>query len=79
MKYVRKYNFLLSHVSMVNHGLHELLQPRYDENHRGKTIFTGTQVQNGQRCGHEVFTRLSIWTPVFTGRLRGLACCHSLL
>jgi hypothetical protein len=24
----------------------ELLQPRYDENHRGKTIFTGMQVQN---------------------------------
>jgi hypothetical protein len=46
MKYVRKYYFLLSHVSMVNHGLPELLQPRYDENHRGKMIFTGTQIQN---------------------------------
>jgi hypothetical protein len=32
-----------------------------------------------QCCGHEVFTRLSMWTSVFTGRLRGLACCHSLL
>jgi hypothetical protein len=30
----------------VNHGLPELLQPRYDENHRGKMIFTGTQIQN---------------------------------
>jgi hypothetical protein len=46
MKYVRKYDFLLSHVSMANHGLPELLQTRYDENHRGKTIFTGTHVQN---------------------------------
>jgi hypothetical protein len=46
MKYVRKYHFLLLQVPMVNHGLPELLQPRYDENHRGKTIFTGTQVQN---------------------------------
>jgi hypothetical protein len=46
IKYVRKYDFLLSQVSMANHGLPELLQPRYDENHRGKTIFTGTQVQN---------------------------------
>jgi hypothetical protein len=31
---------------MANHGLPKLLQPRYDENHRGKTIFTGTQLQN---------------------------------
>jgi hypothetical protein len=31
---------------MMNHGIPELLQPRYDENHRGKSIFTGTQVQN---------------------------------
>jgi hypothetical protein len=31
---------------MANHGLPELLQARYDENHRGKTTFTGTQVQN---------------------------------
>jgi hypothetical protein len=31
---------------MVNHGLSELLQLRYDENHRRKTIFTRTQVQN---------------------------------
>jgi hypothetical protein len=46
IKYVRKYDFLLSQVPMVNHGLPELLQPHYDENHRGKTIFTGTQVQN---------------------------------
>jgi hypothetical protein len=46
MKYVRKYDFLLSQVAMANHGLPELLQPRYDENHQGKTIFTGTQVQN---------------------------------
>jgi hypothetical protein len=46
MKYVRKYDFLLSHVSMANHSLPELLQPRYDENRRGKTIFTRTQVQN---------------------------------
>jgi hypothetical protein len=43
MKYVRKYDFLLS---MANHSLPELLQPRYDENRRGKTIFTRTQVQN---------------------------------
>jgi hypothetical protein len=46
MKYVRKYDFLVSRVSMVNHGLLELLQPRYDVNHRGKTIFIGTHVQN---------------------------------
>jgi hypothetical protein len=46
MKYVRKYDFLVSRVSMVNHGLLELLQSRYDVNHRGKTIFIGTQVQN---------------------------------
>jgi hypothetical protein len=46
MKYVRKYDFLLSQVPMTNHGLPELLQPHYGENHRGKTIFTGTQVQN---------------------------------
>jgi hypothetical protein len=46
MKYVRKYDFLLSQVPMTNHGLSKLLQPRYDENHRGKTIFTGMQVQN---------------------------------
>jgi hypothetical protein len=31
---------------MVNHDLPKLFQPRYDENHRGKTIFIGTQVQN---------------------------------
>jgi hypothetical protein len=31
---------------MANHGLPKLLQPSYDENHRGKTIFTGTQLQN---------------------------------
>jgi hypothetical protein len=31
---------------MVNHGLSELLQARYDENHRGNAFFTGTQVQN---------------------------------
>jgi hypothetical protein len=31
---------------MANHGLPELLQPRYDENHRGHVIFTGTRVQN---------------------------------
>jgi hypothetical protein len=42
MKYVRKYDFLLSQVPMTNHGLLEFLQPRYDENHRGKAIFTGT-------------------------------------
>jgi hypothetical protein len=46
MKYVRKYDFLMLQVSMANHGLPKLLQPRYDENHRGKMIFTGTQVQN---------------------------------
>jgi hypothetical protein len=46
IKYVRKYDFLLSQVPMVNHGLSELLQLRYDENHRRKTIFTRTQVQN---------------------------------
>jgi hypothetical protein len=46
MKYVRKYDFLLSHVSMANHSLLELLQPRYDENHRGKPISTRTLVQN---------------------------------
>jgi hypothetical protein len=46
IKYIRKYDFLLSQVSMVNHGLPDLLQPRYDENHRGKTIFTETQVQD---------------------------------
>jgi hypothetical protein len=46
IKYVRKYDFLLSQVPMANHGLPELLEPRYDENHRGKTIFTRTQVQN---------------------------------
>jgi hypothetical protein len=46
MKYVRKYDFLLSQMSMVNHDLPKLLQPRYDENHRGKMIFIGTQVQN---------------------------------
>jgi hypothetical protein len=46
IKYTRKYDFLLSQVSMVSHGLPDLLQPRYDENHRGKTIFTGTQVQD---------------------------------
>jgi hypothetical protein len=44
MKYVRKYDFLMLQVS--NHGLPKLLQPRYDENHRGKMIFTETQVQN---------------------------------
>lgn len=33
-------------VAMVNHGLPELLQARFDEKHRGKAIFTGTQVQN---------------------------------
>jgi hypothetical protein len=31
---------------MVNHDLPKLFQPRYDENHREKTIFIGTQVQN---------------------------------
>jgi hypothetical protein len=46
MKCVRKYDFLLSQVSMANHDLPKLLQPRYDENHRGKTIFTGTRLQN---------------------------------
>jgi hypothetical protein len=46
MKYVRKYDFLMLQVSMANHGLPKLLQSRYDENHRGKMIFTGTQVQN---------------------------------
>jgi hypothetical protein len=46
MKYVRKYDFLLSQVPMANHGLPELLQPRFDENHQGKTIFTRTEVQN---------------------------------
>jgi hypothetical protein len=46
MKYVRKYDFLLSHVPMANHGLPELLQPRYDKNHHGKMIFIETQVQN---------------------------------
>jgi hypothetical protein len=46
MKYVRKYDFLLSQVSMANHVLPELLQACYDENYRGKAIFTGTQVQN---------------------------------
>jgi hypothetical protein len=30
----------------MNHGIPKLLQPRYDENHRGKVVFTGTQVQN---------------------------------
>jgi hypothetical protein len=42
MKYVKKYDFLLSQVSMKNHGLLEILQPRYDDNHRGKMIFTRT-------------------------------------
>jgi hypothetical protein len=46
MKYVRKYEFLLSQVPMANHGLPEFLQPRFDENHRGKTIFTRMEVQN---------------------------------
>jgi hypothetical protein len=31
MKYVRKYDFLLSQVPMANHSLPELLQARYDE------------------------------------------------
>jgi hypothetical protein len=46
MKYVRKYDFLLSQVPIANHGLPKHLQARYDENHRGKAIFTGMQEQN---------------------------------
>ena len=34
---------------MASHGLPELLQPRFDEKHRAKAIFTGTQVQNDIR------------------------------